>query len=431
MLKALDIAFKDLVSALRNATALIFMFGIPLLMTGMFYFMLGRIATQGEFDLPRTRVVVANLDRDGAPRLSAGSKDIPGGIQARTLSGLVVEVLRSDDMTDLLEVQLVADAASARQAVDAQQAHVAVIIPAGFSRDFADLYSQATIEFYQDPTLTLAPGVVRSILNQFMDGLSGAKIAVDVALEQTQAVDYAMAGRVVQEYLEASPMQSEHLADDLLDERSPSGAQQSANPLLRMIAPIMGGMMIFYAFYTGASIAESILREEERRTLQRLFTTPTPQVAILTGKFMSVFLTVLVQMLVLLIAARLIFGIDWGRASSVAVNTVGMVLIASSTGIFINSLLKDTRQGAMIFGGVLTVTGMLGMISVFGMSTPITARLGNTIALLVPQGWAVRGLMQAMNDQPITDVLATTLVMLCWSAVLFAVGAWRFNRRYA
>ncbi len=33
--------------------------------------------------------------------------------------------------------------------------------------------------------------------------------------------------------------------------------------------------MIFYAFFTGTSTAQSILKEEEERTLPRLFTTPT------------------------------------------------------------------------------------------------------------------------------------------------------------
>ena len=39
----------------------------------------------------------------------------------------------------------------------------------------------------------------------------------------------------------------------------------------------MGGMMIFYAFFTGASTGQTILQEEEEGTLPRLFTTPTPQ----------------------------------------------------------------------------------------------------------------------------------------------------------
>jgi len=240
---------------------------------------------------------------------------------------------------------------------------------------------------------------------------------------------------VIQQYLDASLVQVEDLASALLDEHTPTAApssqRSSENMLLRIVGPIMGGMMIFYAFYTGANTAQSILKEEEERTLPRLFITPTPQAVILTGKFMAVFLTVLVQVVVLIMAARLIFHIQWGQPLPVVMMAAGVVLIASSSGIFINSLLKSTRQGGVIFGGVLTMTGMLGMISIFAMASPAAAQLGNTVSLLVPQGWAVRGLLQAMNGAPVADVALTTLAMLVWSAAFFAIGVWRFNRRYA
>ena len=42
--------------------------------------------------------------------------------------------------------------------------------------------------------------------------------------------------------------------------------------------------------------------------------------------------------------------------------------------------------------------------------------MGDTVSLLVPQGWAIRGLMQAMNGEPISSVLVTALVLLVWSA---------------
>jgi len=134
---------------------------------------------------------------------------------------------------------------------------------------------------------------------------------------------------------------------------------------------------------------------------------------------------------VLLIAARLIFGIEWGELASVALAAMGIVLIAASCGIFINSLLKNTRQGGAIFGGFLTVTGMIGMVGIFVQGSPTAQLLGDTVSLLVPQGWAVRGLMQAVKGLPPADVLLTTLVMLVWSAAFFALGVWRFNRRYA
>jgi ABC-type Na+ efflux pump permease subunit len=78
----------------------------------------------------------------------------------------------------------------------------------------------------------------------------------------------------------------------------------------------MGGMMVFYAFFTGTSTAQSILKEEEERTLPRLFTTPTSQAEILNGKFLAVFMTVLVQMVVLLLTSWLTFNINWGRLTA-------------------------------------------------------------------------------------------------------------------
>ena len=104
----------------------------------------------------------------------------------------------------------------------------------------------------------------------------------------------------------------------------------------------------------------------------------------------------------------------------------GIVLAASSFGILINSFLKNARQGGVVFGGVLSLTGMIGMMTVFAQNSTAAARL----ALLVPQGWGVRGLMQTMRGAQAGDMAPTALVLLAWAAVFFIVGVWRFNKRY-
>ena len=429
-MKSLDIALKDLRRSFRSASALVFMFVLPLLVTGMFYLMFGNIAKGGEFNLPRTRVIIANLD-EGGPRFQVNPRNIPGGRQADTMGDLIVSILQSDEMIDLIEVKFAADAGAARQAVDRQDAQVALIIPADFSKQFADLQGEAAIEFYQDPTLTLGPAIMRSILNRFMDGMSGVKIAVNVFMDEASPEEYMLVGSVVDQYLEFSLATSIDLEAEVLVVRVPSESQPAAgaldqSPLLQIITPIMGGMMVFYAFFTGTSAAQSILREEEERTLPRLFTTPTPESLIITGKLLSVFMTVAVQVTVLLIAARLIFGIQWGELRLVVLNAVGIIFSASSFGIFFNSFLKSTKQSGVLFGGVLVVTGMLGMIPVFARGSGAASG----VSLLVPQGWAVRGLTQVMDGQPFNSVLITALVMLMWGAVFFLVGALRFKRRY-
>ncbi|MBK8823399.1 MAG: ABC transporter permease [Anaerolineales bacterium] len=433
-MKAFDIAFKDLTRSFRSAFAVVFMFGVPLLVTGMFYFMFGNIASNGEFTLPKTKVVIANLD-EGGPKFQVNPKNIPGGKKADTMGDLIVNILQSEDMADLIEVTLVPDAETARSSVDNQINQVAIIIPSDFSHQFADVDGKAVIEFYQDPTLTLGPAIMRSILNRFMDGMAGVKIAVNVFLDEADSSEAMLTGQVVQQYLKVSLSENENVEEELLDVRAPSSGEidketETQNLLLNIIGPIMGGMMVFYAYFTGTSTAQSILREEEERTLPRLFTTPTSQTTILAGKFLSVFMTVGVQVFVLLVSAHFLFKIQWGDYLSVILMSAGIIFSASSFGIFVNSFLKNTKQGGVLFGGVLTVTGMIGMIKIFAMNSPIAAKMGDTISLLVPQGWAIRGLMQAMNSEPINEILITMLASLLWSAVFFAVGVWRFNKRY-
>jgi ABC-type multidrug transport system permease subunit len=151
----------------------------------------------------------------------------------------------------------------------------------------------------------------------------------------------------------------------------------------------------------------------------------------LSGKFLSVLLIVLVQVVVLIVVARLIFGIRWGEPAPAALAAVSLVLIASSFGICVNSFLKSTKTAGTVFGGVLTLTGMLGMISVFAQGSPGAETLSGTVSLLVPQGWAIRGLMQAMHGAPLRDVVLTAAVMLVCSVAFFVTGVWRFNKRYA
>ncbi len=434
-MKALDIALKDMLRSFRSFFAIVFMFVVPLLVTGMFYFMFGNLADNGGFSLPRTKVIIANMD-EGGPKFQVNPKNIPGGKKADTMGDLVVNILQSEDLADLVEVSFAPNPGAARAAVDNQQAQVAIVIPENFSKEFADVYGKATIEFYQDPTLTIGPDIIRAIMNRFMDGMSGVKIAVKVFLNDAAPEEQMLTGQLVQDYLDVSLAEADDVEAELLDVRAPSTAEpseaeQSGNILLSIVGPIMGGMMIFYAFFTGASTAQSILKEDEERTLPRLFTTPTSQATILSGKLLSVFLTVSVQVTVLLLAARLIFNIHWGDTLSVALMAIGIIFSASSFGVFVNSFLKNTKQSGVLFGGVLTVTGMLGMISIFAMGSPAAATLGDTVSLLVPQGWAVRGLMQSMNGEPTTTLLMTTLALLVWSTAFFAIGVWRFNKRYA
>ena len=429
-MKTLDIALLDLTRSFRSAFLLIFMFVIPLLMTGMFYLMFGNPSAQDGtgLTLPHTRVVIANLDR-GSPTLTAGIDALSPGSSAQSLGEMIVQSLRSQQLAEWLDVSLAADETSARQAVDNQQAALAVIIPADFSASYADPLGKPDLQVYQDPASNVGAGIVKALLSQLTDQFSGIKIAMAALFAQTTPdgtqLELSGAGGLVAQYL--SDLQVPGI--DLVAVRPPAPDKQPAGGLTLIIGPVMGAMLIFFAFFTGGATAQSFLKEEEEGTLPRLFTTPTPLTGIIGGKMAAIGLTVLAQVSVLLAATRLIFGIQWGSLLPVILTAAGIIICATALGICVTSLLKSTRQGGLVYGGLMTISGMLGMMQVFtgsGSSSPL-----NIISLVVPQGWAVRGLILSLNGAGAGEAALNLLALLGWSAVLLMIGVLRFQKRYA
>ena len=182
MIKILDIMWKDMRRMLTNAFFLVFGLVLPLMTAALFYFAFGGLGGGGEFELPATHVVVANLD-EGVAEFSAGE---------------IILSLLQDALPGVLEVTTADSAAAARTAVDRQEAAVAVIVPEGFSAAAHNLEGQAAVEIYQDPTLTLGPGIVEALVKQVVDAFAGTKIAAAAAAEQLARAGVAPGGTMVQ-----------------------------------------------------------------------------------------------------------------------------------------------------------------------------------------------------------------------------------------
>jgi ABC-2 type transport system permease protein len=192
--------------------------------------------------------------------------------------------------------------------------------------------------------------------------------------------------------------------------------------------------MVFYAFFTGASASQSILREEEDGTLARLFTTPTRQSTILGGKFIAIFVTLVIQVTVLVVLATVIFGTDWGKTLPVILVALGLIVLAASFGIFVTSWLEGTKQAGAVYGGVLNIVGWVGISRMFLALVPGTesfAPVGNAVSLISPYGWALWGWQETLSGGDVSDVILIVTVMLAMSTAFFTIGVLKFRKRFA
>jgi len=399
-MRLLDIALKDLWLAVRNPFTLLMMFGAPFIITGLMYFAFGGLAGDGEISIQAMDLVVVNQDQ---------------AQEELALGDLLLETLKRAELGDLLIVTEMDQEETAREAVDQGQAGAALLIPADFSSAILAPGEKATLILIQDPTLTIGPSIVRDVIEQFLGEVSGARVAAQVVVEGLSAhgvpVDQGQALQAAQAYsawFESSAYESQ------------------ANTGLHSI---MVSMMIFFVFFMGASSAESIIHEDEQGTLARLFTTPTARGAILGGKFLYVFLILCLQTTVLLTAAMFLFDIRWGDPLLLIGASFGMVLAASGFGVFIMSLIQNSRQTGPVLGGGLTMAGMLG--GLFTTGVPNMPKVFDVVNLCVPHGWALRAFQLVFEGGALDQILIAIAVLAVMGFILLGIGIMIFRRRFA
>jgi ABC-2 type transport system permease protein len=406
------VAMKDLRGALRSRFIIGVALFVPLLVTALFFFAFGgRVSEAGKGPgMAPVRTVVVNEDE--------------GQMQ---FGRLVVNTLTSPQLRGIVNCSEISDTALARRALVRRVADVAVVIPAGFSAAVLDSAGRAEVVLLSDPVKTVGPAVVQAVLQRLLDGLSGSRILLNTYRSAARAAGTTPDSRVIaglmQEYQAAAQGGSA-----AVKVRAPGAGEDVSALFRRMMAGIFAGLMVFFAFYTGAYTALSLVREHEDGTLARLFTVPVGRARILGGKMLSVIGTVALQAVTLVVASTLLFGLRWGQAGSTALALVGTVVASSGFGVMLASFIKTTRQGGPVLGGSLSVAGMLG--GLFTQAVPNMPAAFTRIALVLPQGWVIRGWNLAIAGRAATDMLVPFGVTLAWGAVCFLVGVLVFRRRF-
>jgi ABC-2 type transport system permease protein len=428
-MKVLDIALKDLTRSTRSVFLIGMAIVAPLLITALIYFALGGLAAGSATKLPGMRVGVVNADTLPVGAIGGALLKAPLGVDVRAM-------FFDDSVKSWITAADYPDEAAARAAVAAGKIGTAVVIPASFTADYLAGKTDTQIHILQDPTLTIGPAVTRNMITSLLDGVAGGGIAYKTVIARQQASgvapDPAQVPALIARYGDwyiAFQRALFHTPDQAAIVMTPLAVGDPAtNATQAVMGTVMAGQMIFFAFFTGGYAMLSLLREDEEGTLARLFTTPTAHTTILSGKFTAVFLTVLLQGIVLLAAGRLAFGVAWGAPLSVGLALLGQVVAATGLGVLLISVIKTSKQAGPVLGGVLTMLGMLSGLFTTNIAMPAAF---NRIGLLTPQGWVLTAWKAALAGLPLAAVLVPFLVLLAMGAVMFVIGATIFRRRYA
>ncbi len=423
-MKILDIVFKDLVRSSRSYFLIGMALVAPMLVTALIYFALGSM-TGGDVSAFSMRVGVVNLDT------------LPADAHLETSLGQNIRDMFFDEsVQSWITASDYADEAATRVALDTQEIGVAVIVPPSFTADYLAGNYQTPVTILQDPTLNIAPGVVRDMVISLLDGMAGGEIAYRVVDAQVRSnggvLEPASIAGLVQQYgnwyIEFQRALF-HTPEKAALVVTPLGTgDENTSSITRIMGMVLAGQLIFFSFFTGAYAMMSILQESEEGTLARVFTTPTRRAAILMGKFTAVFLTVLLQGLVLLIAGHLIFGVHWGNPGSITLALLGQMVASVGLAVMLVSFIKTSQQAGPIFGGALTGLGMISGLFTTNIAMPDAF---NAIGNFTPQGWVLKAWERSLAGQPASELILPFVVLVIMGIVMFTVGALVFRKRFA
>ena len=422
-MKILDIAFKDFVRSTRNMFLIGMAFVGPLLLTALIYFAFGSM-TSGDASMTAIKVGVVNADvlPTDAPLEEALGENIRS-------------VFFDESVQSWITATDYADEAAAREAINAQEIGVAVIIPATFTEDYLTGRGDAAIRLLQDPTLTFSPALVRDIVTSVLDGFVGGHVVYKIVDERMIANDKTIHPATI-------PAFSERYANWYADFQralfhtpekaaivvtSPAVSGESKDSFQSMIGLVMSGQLIFFSFFTGAYAMMTILQDSEEGTLARMFSTPTNRTTILAGKFLAVLFTVIIQGAVLLVASHYIFKINWGEMGSILLSFFGQMFASVGLAVLLVSFIKTSQQAGPIFGGALTGLAMISGL----FTTNIKIEVFNKIGNFTPQGWVLKAWQLSLEGQPVSELLVPFVVLIIMGSAMFAIGAVMFRRRFA
>lgn len=308
--KVWAIAVKELRQAVRDPLSLTLLLGLPTLMLLLYGYALN-------WDVRHVWLAVQDRDK------SAASRELVAAFVNSTYFDLVADLPAGADLPRLTERRV---------------AKAVLVIPEGFSRDLASGRSapvQLLLDGSDSNTATLVLGYASAIVAQAnADRL------------------HAVGGGAV-------------LASSSLD----YGPRVWYNPELKSTQFLVPGLIGFILMLTGVlSTALSVVREKERGTLDQLRVTSLRPGELIVGKTLPYLGISLVATVLVLIAARVLFGISVrGPHLDLFIVTLVYLVGALAWGLMVSSL-ADTQALAFQVG---IVSSMLPALILSGFIFPI------------------------------------------------------------
>ncbi len=410
--KLLLIALKDLRLIFRDPSALVLMLLAPFLLTIGMGALTGRFSGTSNTGFSDVPVVIVNEDLG-------------------ELGNILVDVFQSVELEDLVEPVIMDSTSEAMKLVDQDQSAAMIHIPENFSQgviseeDVTNSLSYNQIIFYRNPTQPTSAGIIRSILDQFIQGVDLVRTQTNVTIQQLLTnglISPDQADIIAQQIRETTAIVDAGSQGIEINNQAAEGDGIKFD-ILAYMAP---GMAIMFLMFTVTYGGRSLLVENRNGTLARLMVAPTRGLNILVGKGLGIFLTAVAQLMILIIGTTTLFQLQWGDALGVILLIISAAFGATGWGILFASVLKTPGQISVTGSAAMLLFGIIGG-SFFDLS--MLPGWISTINKITPNAWAIDGFYILSVGGKLQDITQNIIALFVMGIILLAISALIIERR--
>jgi ABC-2 type transport system permease protein len=364
------IALKEVMHIFRDLGTLYFAVGMPLIMLILFGYAIS-------FDVDHIPVVV--VDQDGTME----SREVV----ARLFSGPSFDRVATRDRAEEIEPMF-----------RRREASVGVVVPKGYAKALAR-GEQATVQVMVD--------------------------AADNATTNTVLASATRFTVIVNEDLQRKALGPQPTA---IEARVRALYNPSSKSALFLVPGLIGVIQIMMSVLLTAL---TVAREWERGSMEQLFATPVRRLEIVLGKLLPYFGVAMIQMMLVLAAGTMLFGVPIRGSVGQLFALSSLFLIAGlGQGLVISVLTKNQ----MVATQVAAVSSMLPAVLLSGFIMPIEnmprpLQIFSNVLPVRHFMHAVRGIM--LRDVAPTDLIKDAIALALFAVVVIAISTARFRRKIA
>ena len=395
----MTIARKDLRILFRDRSAMIFIFGLPLIMTSIFGVIFG--GRGKEDSRPPLKVLVANLD--------TGSRGAE-----------LIDAMKKMGITPELETR---GAAAVEQRVKTGGQPFGMTIPADFSTGLTAAVKgmaandpkahQVLLKVRVDPAQTqmagLAEGALRAATQRVYAPLFREEALARVPEGYRQFAEQNMGKGNQKPPIELSVSSTE--------------AETSAKP-----SPgdtLIPGFAVYFVFFMANGVAATLLTERQEGTLRRMLTTPVSRAQVLVGKLLARGVMGMVQTLLLFIVGHFWLKLSLESPFGLFLTAFATIFCATGLGLLIATMGKTMEQ---IQGMTTMVLLLLGFLSGTLVPRQLLPEAMQKLSRITPHAWALDAYQDLiLRHRPLLATLPNIGVVMLFGVVFFGLALARFR----